>query len=147
MHEPYQPTCGSARRSTGAELGVRPDASALERGSTTGTTRTSTRSTSPTGPYPSGRITEEEVFQQVYFHLLAVWRWPSAVMFGPGHDILANPLNSVGSLACFGALVSCIYQRKSYKLKAEGWRRTLFALRRVGPRAAVVVLTQRHERT
>ena len=39
-----------------------------------------------------------------------------------GHDILANPLNSVGFLACFGALVSYLYSAPPYKLKAEGWR-------------------------
>ena len=39
-----------------------------------------------------------------------------------GHNIIANPLNSVGLLACFGALVSYLYSAPPYKLKAEGWR-------------------------
>ena len=76
----------------------------------------------PYRPIPSGRITEEEVFQQVYFLLFG----GLALAFGcdvwAGHDILANPLNSVGFLACFGALVSYLYSAPPYKLKAEGWR-------------------------
>jgi chlorophyll synthase len=76
----------------------------------------------PYRPIPSGRITEEEVFQQVYFLLFG----GLALAFGcdvwAGHNIIANPLNSVGLLACFGALVSYLYSAPPYKLKAEGWR-------------------------
>ena len=63
----------------------------------------------PYRPIPSGRITEEEVFQQVYFLLFG----GLALAFGcdvwAGHNIIANPLNSVGLLACFGevAFIDC----------------------------------------
>ena len=89
--------------------------------------------TSPTGRGPihhvvrqgSTRSTKTGVpagLQQVYFLLFG----GLALAFGcdvwAGHNIIANPLNSVGLLACFGALVSYLYSAPPYKLKAEGWR-------------------------
>ena len=38
-----------------------------------------------------------------------------------GHDVVANPLNSVFLLACFGSLVAYLYSAPPFKLKAEGW--------------------------
>ncbi|KAH8048703.1 chlorophyll synthetase [Aureococcus anophagefferens] len=76
----------------------------------------------PYRPIPSGRITEEEVFQQVYALLFG----GLALAFGcdawAGHDVLGNPLNSIGLIACFGAVVSYLYSAPPFKLKAEGWR-------------------------
>jgi len=76
----------------------------------------------PYRPIPSGRITEEEVFQQVYVLLAGGLGLAFGCDAWAGHDILANPLNSVGFLACFGAVVSYIYSAPPLKLKAEGWR-------------------------
>jgi len=76
----------------------------------------------PYRPIPSGRITEEEVFQQVYFLLGGGILLAFGCDVWAGHDILANPLNSVGFLAIFGAIVSYIYSAPPLKLKAEGWR-------------------------
>mmetsp|Transcript_36147 Transcript_36147/g.110863 ORF Transcript_36147/g.110863 Transcript_36147/m.110863 type:complete len:405 (+) Transcript_36147:610-1824(+) len=76
----------------------------------------------PYRPIPSGRITEEEVFQQVYFLLAGTVVLGFGCDVWAGHDVLNNPLNSVGLLACFGAVVSYLYSAPPFKLKAEGWR-------------------------
>ena len=73
-------------------------------------------------PRRSGRITEEEVFQQVYFLLAGSLALGFGCDVWAGHDVLGNPLNSVGFLACFGAVVSYLYSAPPFKLKAEGWR-------------------------
>jgi chlorophyll synthase len=76
----------------------------------------------PYRPIPSGRITEEQVFQQVYFLLFGGLGLAALMDVWAGHDVIGNPLNSITLIAIFGSVVAYLYSAPPFKLKAEGWR-------------------------
>jgi chlorophyll synthase len=76
----------------------------------------------PYRPIPSGRITQTQVFQQVFFLLFGGLGLAYGLDVWAGHDILANPLNSITVIAIFGSIVAYLYSAPPFKLKAEGWR-------------------------
>lgn len=76
----------------------------------------------PYRPIPSGRITEGQVIAQIVGLLVAGLALAGALDVWAGHDVVANPLNSVLCIAIFGSIVSYLYSAPPFKLKAEGWR-------------------------
>lgn len=76
----------------------------------------------PYRPIPAGRITEGEVIGQIWVLLLAGLGFAYGLDVWAGHDIVANPLNSILCIAIFGSVVSYLYSAPPFKLKAEGWR-------------------------
>uniref|UniRef100_A0A7S3NKH8 Chlorophyll synthase n=1 Tax=Aureoumbra lagunensis TaxID=44058 RepID=A0A7S3NKH8_9STRA len=76
----------------------------------------------PYRPIPSGRITESQVIGQIWILLLGGLGMAALMDIWAGHDIIANPLNSILAIAIFGSIVSYLYSAPPFKLKAEGWR-------------------------
>mmetsp|Transcript_11239 Transcript_11239/g.39625 ORF Transcript_11239/g.39625 Transcript_11239/m.39625 type:complete len:257 (-) Transcript_11239:102-872(-) len=76
----------------------------------------------PYRPIPSGRITEDEVIAQIRVLLVGGLVIAAGLDFWAGHDVFANPLNSITAIAIFGSVVSYLYSAPPFKLKAEGWR-------------------------
>jgi chlorophyll synthase len=76
----------------------------------------------PYRPIPSGKITEAQVFQQVYFLLFGGLALAAGLDVWAGHDVIGNPLNSITAIAIFGSIVAYLYSAPPFKLKAEGWR-------------------------
>ena len=76
----------------------------------------------PYRPIPSGRITEEQVIQQILVLLGLGLSLAAGLDLWAGHDIVNDPLHSITLIALFGSLVSYLYSAPPFKLKAEGWR-------------------------
>jgi len=76
----------------------------------------------PYRPIPSGRISEGEVIGQIFALLFGGLGLAALLDVWAGHDVAANPLNSIFCLAVFGSAVSYLYSAPPFKLKAEGWR-------------------------
>lgn len=76
----------------------------------------------PYRPIPSGRISEGQVIAQILALLLGGLGLATVLDAWAGHDIAANPLNSILCIATFGSVVSYTYSAPPLKLKTEGWR-------------------------
>jgi len=73
----------------------------------------------PYRPIPSGKITESEVWEQIYALILTGLGLALALDVYTGH--LPNGVPSVSLVALFGAFLAYIYSAPPLKLKQNGW--------------------------